>query len=104
MLGVNACIVAGRARPLARAVVANARSAHTPARVIFVVGVSAQSSVSGDGGIPELPFPDLPTPDYTEEEKLPPRPAAPPAPEPDNPLPELPPNHPKEVMHSGMRS
>jgi hypothetical protein len=75
-------------------------SAHPP---IFAVGVSAQSSVSGDGGIPELPFPDLPTPDYTEEEKLPPRPAAPPAPEPDNPLPELPPNHPKEVMHSGMR-
>lgn len=40
----------------------------------------------------ELPFPDLPTPDSSEEEV--PRPPS--APEPDNPLPEeLPPNHPK---------
>jgi hypothetical protein len=48
----------------------------------------------------DLPFPDLPSvdKDREEESELPLPPDVTPRPEePDNPMPELPPNHPKEV-------
>lgn len=48
----------------------------------------------------DLPFPDLPSvdKDREEESELPLPPDSTPRPkEPDNPMPELPPNHPKEV-------
>lgn len=49
----------------------------------------------GEGG--ELPFADIPKPEYGEGE----RPQEQTAPEPDNPLPELPPNHPDEARRGG---
>lgn len=48
----------------------------------------------------DLPFPDLPSvdKDREEENEAPPPPDGTPRPEePDNPMPELPPNHPEEV-------
>ncbi|GAB4812987.1 hypothetical protein N2152v2_000033 [Parachlorella kessleri] len=42
----------------------------------------------------EIPFPDLPKPEYDPGQETP-KPMSPP--QPDNPMPEIPPNHPKEV-------
>jgi hypothetical protein len=56
----------------------------------------------GTQGDVDLPFPDLPSVNEDKERKEQielPLPESPPSvvPEPDNPMPDLPPNHPKEV-------
>ena len=60
-------------------------------------------AIQSDGQDKDLPFPDLPSvredQEREEENELPLPQSPPPAPEPDNPMPELPPNHPKEVRY-----
>lgn len=85
---LQVCQCSGGRQPLARG-----RGVGCPSPCCLTASPSPPQEGEGrEGKEEELPFPSIPHPDYGVE-----RPQEQTAPEPENPLPDLPPNHPDEV-------